>query len=110
MNAVTVPVRRARSPWARLKGLLGNTPLPSGHGLLFERCRAVHTLGMRRAIDVVFLAADGAVIDVWRSLGAGRIAACARAVAVLELAAGDAGRLGLRPGCTVHCVDAGEWR
>ncbi|MFM1987637.1 MAG: hypothetical protein RJA99_594 [Pseudomonadota bacterium] len=106
MNAVTIPVHRARSPWARLKGLLGDTPLPPGHGLLLERCRAIHTVGMRRAIDVVFLAGDGAVIDLRRGLGAGRIAACRRAAAVLELAAGDAWRLGLWTGCRVRCIDA----
>lgn len=103
---VTVPVRRARSPWARLRGLLGDAVLPPGHGLLLERCRAVHTVGMRRAIDVVFLSADGAVVDLRRGLGAGRVAVCGRAASVLELAAGDAWRLGLWTGCRVRCVDA----
>lgn len=106
MNPVLVSVRRARTPWARLRGLLGSAPLPPGEGLLFERCRAVHTLGMRRAIDVVFVAADGAVIELRRGLGAGRIAVCTRAWAVLELTAGDAWRLGLWPGCRIRFVDA----
>jgi hypothetical protein len=105
MNPVWVPVYRARSPWARLKGLLGNTHLPSGCGLLFERCCAVHTLGMRRAIDVVFLGAGGRVLELHRGLGAGRIAYCSKAQGVLELAAGDAWRLGLWTGCTVLFID-----
>ena len=105
MNAVRVPVVRARTPWARLKGLLGASALPPGHGLLIERCRAVHTVGMARAIDVVFVAADGVVVALRRGLGAGRVAVCRRAVSVLELAAGDAGRLGLSPGCRVEFVD-----
>jgi thiamine-monophosphate kinase len=67
MNAVMVPVLRARSPWARLRGLLGCEPLPEGHALLLERCRAVHTMGMRRAIDVVFVARDGVVLDLRRA-------------------------------------------
>jgi len=106
MNAVVVAVRRARTPWARLKGLLGSAPLPPGEGLLLERCRAVHTVGMRRAIDVVFVAADGAVLELRRGLGAGRFAVCTGAWAVLELAAGDAWRLGLWPGCRIRFVDA----
>jgi uncharacterized membrane protein (UPF0127 family) len=106
MNSVVVCVRRARTPWARLRGLLGAAPLAPGEGLLLERCRAVHTVGMRRAIDVVFVAADGAVIELRRGLGAGRFAVCARAWSVLELGAGDAWRLGLWPGCRIRFVDA----
>jgi uncharacterized membrane protein (UPF0127 family) len=105
MKSVSVPVVRARTPWARLKGLLGATPLPPGHGLLLDRCRAVHTLGMSRSIDVVFLAADGAVVELRHGVGAGRLAVCGRAIAVLELAAGEARRLGLRPGSRVEFVD-----
>jgi uncharacterized membrane protein (UPF0127 family) len=110
MNAVMVPVLRARSPWARLRGLLGCEPLPEGHALLLERCRAVHTMGMRRSIDVVFVARDGVVLDLRRGVGAGRIAFCRQASGVLELAAGDAWRLGLWKGCRVQFVDRGERR
>jgi uncharacterized membrane protein (UPF0127 family) len=105
MNPVWVPVYRARTPWARFKGLLGHRALPSGCGLLFERCRAVHTLGMRRAIDVVFLGPEGRVVEMHRGMGAGRIAYCRKAQGVLELAAGDAWRLGLWTGCQVLLVD-----
>jgi uncharacterized membrane protein (UPF0127 family) len=110
MNAVLVPVYRARTPWARLRGLLGGAPLPDGHGLLLERCRAVHTVGMRRAIDVVFVAADGAVLELRRGLGAGRFAFCRRAHGVLELGAGDAWRLGLWAGRRIQFIDQGERR
>ena len=110
MNAVMVPVYCARSPWARLKGLLGTRPLPNGYGLLFERCRAVHTLGMKRAIDVVFVAADGVVVKMHRGLGSGRVAYCGQANRVLELAAGDAWRLGLWTGCRVLFINRGEAR
>lgn len=107
MNTIQVPVIRARSPWSRLRGLLGRTRLPPGHALLLERCRAVHTVGMSRPIDVVFVGPDGAVLDVRRSLRAGRLAICARAASVLEFAAGDAWRLGLWRGCTVVFVEGG---
>jgi uncharacterized membrane protein (UPF0127 family) len=110
MSPVLVPVFRARTPWARLRGLLGSRELPPGHGLLLEPCRAIHTLGMRRAIDVVFVAPDGAVLELRRGLGAGRVAGCRHAAAVLELAAGDAWRIGLWKGCRVLFVDRGALR
>lgn len=110
MTTVTVPVFRARSRWARLRGLLGGRVLPAGHALLLDPCRAIHTLGMRRAIDVVFVTRDGVVLELRRGLGAGRIAFCAAAGSVLELAAGDAWRLGLWPGCRVRLVETGERR
>lgn len=105
MSEIRVPVFRARTPWARMKGLLGAPALPPGHGLLLERCRAIHTIGMARAIDVVFVGADGSVVELRRGVGAGRFAACRRAVSVLELAAGDAWRLGLWRGARVAFVE-----
>ncbi|MDA8346557.1 MAG: DUF192 domain-containing protein [Thermaerobacter sp.] len=40
---------------ARLRGLLGRSELPQGAGLVIEPCSSVHGIGMRFAIDVVFL-------------------------------------------------------
>ena len=42
----------------------------------------------RAATYLPFLAADGSVLELHRGVGAGRFAACRRAVSVLELAAG----------------------
>jgi uncharacterized membrane protein (UPF0127 family) len=106
MTPIAIPVVRARGAWARLRGLLGAATLPPGHGLLLERCRAVHTVGMSRPIDVVFVTADGVVLELHRGLGAFRVASCPRAADVLELGAGDAWRLGLWIGCRVRFVDA----
>lgn len=110
MSPVSVPVIRARTSWQRLRGLLGGPPLPPGHALLLDRCRAIHTFGMRRAIDVVFVGDDGSVLELRRGLGAGRVAMCRRASAVLELSAGEAWRLGLWRGCRVRFVESGGLR
>lgn len=110
MTAVNVHVFRARSRWARLRGLLGGRVLPAGHALLLAPCRAIHTVGMSRAIDVVFVDRDGVVLELRRGLGAGRIAFCRRAAGVLELGAGEAWRLGLWPGSRVRFVEGREWR
>jgi uncharacterized protein len=48
-------VQRARSPWRRIAGLLARPTIAADEGLLFERCSAIHTIGMRSAIDVIFL-------------------------------------------------------
>ena len=71
----------------RLRGLLGRDGLEGA--LLLPRCRSVHTMGMRFAIDVAFLDRSGCVVDVvapmrpWR-LGHLRL----RARQVLEAEAG----------------------
>ena len=81
--------------------------------LLFECCRSIHTHGMRTAIDVVWLEADGGgvkVFDVAKALEPGRRAKAPtgdgprRGVAALELAAGDAERLNLVEGSIVSVL------
>ena len=79
----------------RRRGLarLDAAGLPAGHGLLFERCRSVHTIGMRFALDLVWLDGAGAVVRVDRSVGARRVRTCRRARSVIEVAAGDGERV-----------------
>jgi uncharacterized membrane protein (UPF0127 family) len=79
---------------ARRRGLarLDSGALPRGHGLLFERCRSVHTIGMRFALDLVWLGGDGAVVRVDRAVGARRVRTCRGAHAVVEVGAGDGDR------------------
>ena len=88
----TLRIEVARGWWGRARGLLGRSGLPPGHGLLLNPCRAIHTLGMRFAIDVVFLDATGRVVRVCRDVPPGRwmVRGGRDAVATLELAAGQA--------------------
>jgi uncharacterized membrane protein (UPF0127 family) len=88
----------ADSPWARMRGLLGRRGLESGEGLLLRPTGSVHTFFMRFPIDVVFLSRDGDVLKVARALPAWRTAGARRAKAVLELAADEADRRGIRVG------------
>jgi uncharacterized protein len=107
---IRIAVRRASTPWQRMRGLLGAPPLPAGTGLLLMRCRAVHTLGMRHPIDVAFVDRAGVVLSFRNALGPARIAFCLRAAATLELRAGEIARLGLRQGCRIEFTDEGETR
>lgn len=58
---------------ARMRGLLGTRALPAGEGLVIENCGSVHTVGMRYAIDVIFLDAAWQVRAVRRNVRPGRL-------------------------------------
>lgn len=93
----------ARTPRARLRGLLGRATLGPGEGLLLHPCNGVHTWGMRFSIDVLFLDAEGRVIRVEPSLPPGRmIPWVRRAREVLELPAGAAQAAGVAAGARLR--------
>jgi uncharacterized membrane protein (UPF0127 family) len=81
----------AKTPFKRMKGLLGRTTLPDGHGLLILPCNAVHTLGMRFAIDLYFFDKTGNLVRTYRQVPPGKWwrGGGLRAYAVLETRAGD---------------------
>ena len=83
----------ARSSWSRLVGLAGRGRPPAGQALLLPRCRSVHTFGMRFALDLVWLDAHARVIRVDEAVPPCRIRTCREAAAVVEVAAGDSGRI-----------------
>ena len=91
----------ARSPLARMRGLLGRRGLDSGEGLLLRPAGSVHTFFMRFPIDVVFLSRDGEVLKVADRVPPWRTAAAKGAKAVVELPAGEAGRRGIRVGTAI---------
>ena len=78
----------ARSTLQRMRGLLGRSGLPSGQGMLIERCSSIHTFFMKFALDVIFLDSDRAVRRVVRGLRPWRLAGSPGASCVVELAAG----------------------
>jgi hypothetical protein len=81
---VALPVRRAATRRARLRGLLGHRS-PPPFALRLEPCRSVHTFGMRFALDLHWLDGDGAVLRVDRGVRPGRVRTCRRARAVVEV-------------------------
>jgi uncharacterized protein len=75
---------------ARLLGLAAMRELPPGWALHIPRCRAVHTFGMRFAIDLIFLTRTGDPVRVVRDVRPMRLVFCAGASSVIELSAGQA--------------------
>jgi uncharacterized membrane protein (UPF0127 family) len=90
--------------WLRLRGLLGRAPLREGEGLMLMPCKAVHMLGMRYPIDVVFLDPKGGVVATYHRMEPGaRSHWHQRAALALELAAGTLETTDTRAG------DALQW-
>jgi len=82
----------------RLRGLLGRASLGAGSALCLDPCKAIHTIGMRFPIDVVFLSRTGVILRIDPAVPPRRVRLCVAARSVLELAAGEAHRLGLSVG------------
>ena len=78
----------ARSWAARRDGLGGLPELPQDSGLLIAPCRSVHTIGMRFALDLVWLDAHDAVVGVAHDLPPRRLRTNWGARSVIEVASG----------------------
>ncbi|MCQ8876777.1 DUF192 domain-containing protein [Pseudoalteromonas shioyasakiensis] len=74
----------ANTWWLRLRGLLGRT-LSENDGLLITPCNSVHMLGMRYAIDVIYLNKQNTIIKIVKNLRPWQFSACGKACKVIEL-------------------------
>jgi uncharacterized membrane protein (UPF0127 family) len=92
------PLEVASARRARGRGLLGRDGLDGA--LWLPGVRSVHTIGMRFALDVAWIADDGLVRRTAEVLP-GRLTAWHRAAGVLEAEAGSFARWGLAPGAVV---------
>jgi uncharacterized membrane protein (UPF0127 family) len=86
----------ARTPWSRMRGLLGRASLAPGEAMLFRPAGSIHMFFMRFTIDAVFCDRDLVVLDVVPSLRPWRMASRRGSKVVIELAEGAAA--GVRPG------------
>jgi uncharacterized membrane protein (UPF0127 family) len=82
----------------RNKGLLKHTGLAPGEGLWIVPCSAVHTIGMKFPIDVMFLSKAKKVLKIRRAMKKWKMAVCFGARSVLELPAGRCDELQTRVG------------
>src|SRR6266536_1823112 len=82
----------------RLRGLLGRRELNPGDGIVLRPGWSIHTAFMLFSIDVAFVDADQVVVKVVQNLKPFRASVCRGARDVVELAAGEVERRGLKPG------------
>lgn len=92
----------ARDFISRFLGLMGRKAIATDEAVLFPKCNSIHTFFMRFPIDVVFLSAEGQVVEVIEAMKSWRLLLPRRGVRhTLELAAGNSKALGIAPGRTL---------
>ncbi len=97
---VLASVERPEGRLGRARGLLGRDHFEGA--IVLSRCRQVHTVGMRFAIDVAFCNRLGTVLRV-TTLNPWRVSRLVwRSGFVIEAEAGAFERWGLRPGDVVE--------
>jgi len=82
----------------RRTGLLKHESLPPGSGLWIVPTEGVHTIGMKFAIDVLFLNRRRQVVKIRPNMGKWKLALSLRAHSVLELPAGTVANTGTAVG------------
>lgn len=98
-TVVAQQAERARSFWARLRGLMFRPHLAPGTGLVIEPNNNVHTFWMRFPIDVVFVDRADQVVGLVPSMVPNRPYAGARpARRTIELPAGTIAASGTQLG------------
>ncbi len=91
---IVAAVSRAESWWARGWGVLGRPALNAGEGLWLPRVASVHTLGVRFALDLLFLDAEGRAVRLAPRVPPGRwLVRADGARHVVELGAGTLARV-----------------
>lgn len=74
---------------SRMVGLLNRSNLPSGEGLFLDKCNSIHMIGMKFAIDALFLDKKGIVVGMLENFPPGKISKVFfQAKSCLELPAG----------------------
>lgn len=90
-DVIATDLRWAVTARARVKGLLGSHPPDPGSALALKGAKQVHTIGMRFAIDVVFVDDDFVVLYVVRGMRPFRVSRWVRGAAwAIEMGPGGA--------------------
>ena len=94
----------ANTAKSRRRGLIGQTSIDSA--LVISPCKWIHTIGMKCAIDVLYLDATGLVVKT-EHLKPMRVAApVSRSKTIIEMASGSIERCGVRIGDLIEVRSA----
>lgn len=88
----------------RSKGLLGRKGLEKGHALWIVPCEAVHTVGMKFALDLIYLDREHCIKKIVRNIPPWRISGCLTAHSVIEFAAGAILESDAQPGDQLEII------
>jgi uncharacterized protein len=92
-EVLATSVSRATNPWTRGVGLLPRASVAPDEGLWIARCNAVHTVGMRATIDLLFLDKENCVLKFAPAVTPNKLAVtCRGAATVVELGAASGAR------------------
>lgn len=89
-NVLVEALQIAKTPWSKMKGLLGRERLEEDGGLLIEFCNSIHMFFMKFPVDVVYLDRNLIVENIVHRLQPWGISSHRGAAHVLEIAAGRA--------------------
>lgn len=88
-KVVATDVQLAGGVFSKIVGLLDRAHIEPSEGLWFAHCSFIHTLGMREAIDVVFLDRQGCVMRTISGVPPNKFAvSCMNAATTIELGSG----------------------
>ncbi|MGM0599575.1 MAG: DUF192 domain-containing protein [Candidatus Rifleibacteriota bacterium] len=90
-------IRTAETFWQRFRGLMMQSELEEGEGLLISPCNSIHMMFMKFPIDAIFLDATNRIKALYSKLKpwTGLSSIHRNAVKVLELKAGSIEKAGL---------------
>jgi len=85
--------------FSRFLGLMGRSGLRADEAVFFPKCNSIHTFFMRFRIDVVFVDAEGKIIEIIEGLKAWRmLLPRSKAKHTIEFTASRTRELGLKTG------------
>lgn len=109
LTVLATKLKVADGFYSRLKGLIGSSFFTAGEGLWMAQCRAIHTIGMRFPIDVIFVDRDLIVRKTVKSLRPFcPIVGCLSAKSVLELPEGSIEKAQVEVGDRIEIIQTSE--
>ena len=92
----------ADNPVTRIRGLMGRSSLEANEGLLIIPCASIHMMGVKFALDVIFISRENIVMDFVENIAPGKMYVAkkqnGKAHAALEISVGVIARTGTQTG------------
>lgn len=98
-NILATRIDKLSTFFQRAIGLLARSTLRPDEGVIITPCRAIHTIGMRMPIDVIFVDRNSRVVRAYADVHPNRwLLSCPEAQSVFELGNGALRESEIAPG------------